>query len=297
MIQTIRNFFTFNPVKEHEGVKAEKAENQIKVRSIFERSMVSRVVPSVLGSTLLSAIGATVLSGGVSAVPFAIVRSALGAMGPAAMKAVVYGGVALGVSLLARGFSNPKKLLYEISIINTVVLNKWDSVKYPWWNEVTQGVYLSAQPQKSLGHFEEMKKLAGGRQIHVITMLEEHEVNGFSPWNEAYTQNDYQILGIEQTVVDTPDFLPVPQDKIKSTVARIKEIVEDGGIVFVHCKAGRGRSATAVVCHMLENYQSELNNVDADAAIKYVKDKRSVISINSRQKRAITTYAEQFNKI
>lgn len=124
MIQTIQNFFTFNSVKsEQESVKAEKAENQNKVRSIFERSMMSRVVPSIAGSTLLSAIGAIVLSGGVSAVPFAIVRSALGLLGPAAMKAVVYGGVALGVSLLARGFSNPKKLLYEISIINTVVLN------------------------------------------------------------------------------------------------------------------------------------------------------------------------------
>lgn len=74
-----------------------------------------------------------------------------------------------------------------------------------------------------------------------------------------------------------------------------KEIHENPGHAFVHCKAGRGRSATVVICYLIK-YGTSLHQIPANelnsvqAAIAYVKARRPDININPRQYQAIVQF-------
>lgn len=51
----------------------------------------------------------------------------------------------------------------------------------------------------------------------------------------------------------TRDIFEAPcQEKLKKGVSFISEMAESGGSVYVHCKAGRTRSATLVGCYLMQ---------------------------------------------
>ena len=63
---------------------------------------------------------------------------------------------------------------------------------------------------------------------------------------KAYAQFD-----VEQLWLPTVDFTPPSLGNIHRGVNFIDKHVDAGGKVYVHCKAGRGRSATVVLCWLI----------------------------------------------
>ena len=61
----------------------------------------------------------------------------------------------------------------------------------------------------------------------------------------------YDQHGIEQLRLPTTDFTPPSLEHVQRGVDFITRHIEQGGNVYVHCKAGRGRSATVVVCWLI----------------------------------------------
>ena len=61
----------------------------------------------------------------------------------------------------------------------------------------------------------------------------------------------YQQYGIEQLRVPTIDFTPPSLESVIKGVEFITRHVEQGDNVYVHCKAGRGRSATVALCWLM----------------------------------------------
>ena len=61
----------------------------------------------------------------------------------------------------------------------------------------------------------------------------------------------YEKIGIEQLWLPTVDFTPPTIEDIRQAINFIERHQRDGGKVYVHCKAGRGRSATVVLCWMM----------------------------------------------
>ncbi|MFT4554018.1 MAG: protein-tyrosine phosphatase, partial [Chlamydiales bacterium] len=55
--------------------------------------------------------------------------------------------------------------------------------------------------------------------------------------------------------------------------------------VYIHCKAGVGRSASVVIAYLMK-----VKGMDYDEAFHLVKSKRSQIKINERQKQGILNY-------
>lgn len=191
-------------------------------------------------------------------------------------------------------YLNAKSILHEVSLLNTVILHRFvEYTNAPWHNEVIPGLYLGAQPMLNLDHHLELPKQLGVDTI--LTMVElEHEL-GVGLLTEPVKPDDWRLAGgIQQHVIDTPDFLPVSQQKIHQAVEIIHECIQRGGKIYIHCKAGRGRSATAVVCYLLK-YGMQINGEmkffdDPVHAISYVKTKRSVISLNPKQMQAIVQF-------
>jgi len=68
------------------------------------------------------------------------------------------------------------------------------------------------------------------------------------------SKEDWKKEGFSQHQVKTQDMKPLQLEDTIDAVEFIKKEVERGRKVYVHCKAGVGRSATAVCCYFLEKY-------------------------------------------
>ncbi|XP_006896826.1 PREDICTED: phosphatidylglycerophosphatase and protein-tyrosine phosphatase 1 [Elephantulus edwardii] len=118
----------------------------------------------------------------------------------------------------------------------------------------------------------------------VITMNEEYETrflcNNAKEWKE---------VGVEQLRLSTVDMTGVP------TVANLKKGVEFvlkykllGQCVYVHCKAGRSRSATMVAAYLIQ-----VHNWSPEEAIGFLTKIRSHIHIRPGQLEVL----KEFHKI
>lgn len=101
-----------------------------------------------------------------------------------------------------------------------------------WWDHVDKQVILGARPFR-----RDAKRLRELGVTGVVNMCEEY----FGPMRE------YERLGIEQLHLPTVDFTHPLVDHVEAGAAFIEKHVSNNGIVYVHCKAGRARSATIVL--------------------------------------------------
>lgn len=62
-------------------------------------------------------------------------------------------------------------------------------------------------------------------------------------------------MGVENLRFNVVDMFEAPsQEMLTQGVDFINENVKDGKVVYVHCKAGRSRSATLVGCYLMKVY-------------------------------------------
>jgi atypical dual specificity phosphatase len=178
-----------------------------------------------------------------------------------------------------------KELLYEISLLYTLFGNK------EWWNTITPQIVLGAIP---LGphHAQRLKKEGVNA---VLTMLEDFELE--QGIVQPISSDEWAQQGIEHHHIKAVDFTGVPVDQIQQGVAFLENQIRDGKKVYVHCKAGRGRSATIVVAYLLKQSYAQTNTTfsDAYAAIhQQVKAARPQINLNANQQQTIRDYYQRY---
>jgi atypical dual specificity phosphatase len=67
--------------------------------------------------------------------------------------------------------------------------------------------------------------------------------------------------GVEFLQLSTTDIFETPcQEKLQQGVLFINKFRNTGGSVYVHCKAGRTRSATLVGCYLMQVRENSNNN-------------------------------------
>ncbi len=76
-------------------------------------------------------------------------------------------------------------------------------------------------------------------------------------------------LGIEQLHLPTLDYHSPTIDDARRALEFIRRHADAGGRVYVHCKAGRGRSATLVLCYLIA--ACGLSPDEADARLRRVR--------------------------
>jgi atypical dual specificity phosphatase len=109
-----------------------------------------------------------------------------------------------------------------------------------WWNFVEPQVILGARPLR-----QDVQTLWDAGVRGVVNTCAEY----------AGPVDEYQRLGIEQLHIPTIDFTPPSLEDVNRSVEFMQQIVTAGNVVYVHCKAGRARSATVVLCWLIRYRQ------------------------------------------
>jgi len=120
-----------------------------------------------------------------------------------------------------------------------MLLGRWLKVRN-WWDPVDQQIILGALPLA-----KDVKSLAAAGVTGVVNTCEEYR--GPLP--------QYQMHGIEQFRMPTIDFTHPRFQDICQAVEFISQHVNRGGKVYIHCKAGRARSATVAMCWLIKSRQ------------------------------------------
>lgn len=180
-----------------------------------------------------------------------------------------------GTALLTILAKNWKGLLFEISLLFT------SRNRLPWWHEIDENLVLGAIPL-----IEHKAHLTSLRITAVFSILDIHE----------YSTKFVKILfATENLITSTPDFQAVDPEDIQEAVNQLVTWIKAGHKVYVHSKAGRGRSASIVVAYCMRYGIPENRTPSLEQAIAYVKGKRPQISLNPRQQEAIIEWFRRFN--
>ncbi|XP_010275392.1 PREDICTED: putative dual specificity protein phosphatase DSP8 [Nelumbo nucifera] len=167
------------------------------------------------------------------------------------------------------------RILFYPTLLYNVVRNKIQS-EFRWWDRVDEFVLLGAVPfPTDVPHLKQL----GVRGV--ITLNE--------PYETLVPTSLYHAHGIEHLVIPTRDYLFAPSfGDICKAVDFIHKNASSGKTTYVHCKAGRGRSTTIVLCYLVEHKQ-----MSPDTAYEYVRSIRQRVLLASSQWQAVQEYYHQ----
>lgn len=118
----------------------------------------------------------------------------------------------------------------------------------------------------------------------VVSMNEDFELKFWVPSSKEWAEKGVQFLQL-----NTPDIFHAPsQEKLRRGVRFIQGFQGSGSSVYVHCKAGRTRSATLVGCYLMQR-----NDWDPKTAVDFMVSKRHHVLLRSKQLSAINTYFKE----
>ncbi|XP_054006182.1 phosphatidylglycerophosphatase and protein-tyrosine phosphatase 1 isoform X2 [Hylaeus anthracinus] len=172
------------------------------------------------------------------------------------------------------------RLTFYPSLLYNVLMEKVSSRN--WYNRIDEVVVLGALPFRRM-----TDQLIAEENIKgVISMNEDYELQLFSN-----TEKEWRMKNVEFLQLSTTDIFQSPsQEKLQCGVEfinkfRSPEINSRGGSVYVHCKAGRTRSATLVGCYLMMR-----NQWTPEEAVDYMREKRPHILLHTAQWNALRLF-------
>lgn len=156
------------------------------------------------------------------------------------------------------------------SLSYNVVLNKLNI--RPWYNRVDDRVIIGALPWLSIK--EELIEKENVR--YVVSMNENFELSWLKRW--VVNGHHWNASRVNFLQLQTQDIFETPsQDKLRTGVDFIMSC-EDGDSCYVHCKAGRTRSATLVCCYLMKRH-----NWTPEQAYELLAEKRPQLALHKPQ--------------
>jgi len=189
----------------------------------------------------------------------------------------IVAGIAFAITSASTLLVRSPRGLYNLSLTYTFLTNGIKGHQY--WNEVQPGIVLGAIPlNKHKQDLLRKEKITG-----VLSLLEDYEMEPgimYSPVQPA----DWKSAGVDTKWVRTLDFEPVTSAKLEEGADWIHQHLQGGPDrkVYVHCKAGRGRSTATVLVYMWKYF-----GIPVEDGWRMVKAKRPQINLNKRQMAAV----------
>jgi protein-tyrosine phosphatase len=208
--------------------------------------------------------------------------------GSLAIPAATFGAV-LGFGLAAIGFQIYKflpQMVYETSLPLVLAHVKLNAATRNWWDEITQKIVLGGIPLESENHDRTLPHGVGIKAV--LSVVEDFELRRAGLFTVPASVKKWKEKNVEQLVINVPDCMPVPVEKIRQAVDFLHKMHLANKKSYVHCKAGHGRSAAMVICYLLK-HDNQIKSVEE--AYKYVKSKRPQILLNRFQLKTVEEFA------
>ncbi|KAK1437575.1 hypothetical protein QVD17_03369 [Tagetes erecta] len=166
------------------------------------------------------------------------------------------------------------RILFYPTLLYNVCRNKIQA-EFRWWDEIDQFLLLGAVPFPK--DVPRLKQLGVGG---VITLNE--------PFETLVPSSLYKAHGIDHLVIPTRDYLFAPSFvDIDRAVNFIHTKATSCRTTYVHCKAGRGRSTTIVLCYLVE-----YKHMTPASALEYVRSRRPRVLLAPSQWKVIQEYTQ-----
>ena len=178
-----------------------------------------------------------------------------------------------------------------MSILNKIAL--YPSIVYgvameylgmrTWYTRIDEHCVLGALPmERNYKQIIETEKVKA-----VLTLNEDHELY------YSISKSEWARQGINYLQIPIKDYVGVASlEQIKKSVEFIKKHKEKNECVYVHCKAGRYRSALIVACYLIGTKEMK-----PEQAISFLVSLRPHVILNAkRQLNAMNGYYEFLNK-
>ena len=164
------------------------------------------------------------------------------------------------------------RALFYPTLVYNVVRNRLQA-EFRWWDKVDEFILLGAVPFPI-----------------DVPRLKDLGVRGVITLNESYETlvptTLYHDHGIDHLVIPTRDYcFAPPLNDICRAVDFIHKNALSGCTTYVHCKAGRGRSTTIVICYLVHHKQ-----MSPDVAYEFVRSIRPRVLLASSQWQAVQDY-------
>ncbi|UUO07082.1 dual specificity protein phosphatase family protein [Blastopirellula sp. J2-11] len=109
--------------------------------------------------------------------------------------------------------------------------------RWRWWDRIDEHVIIGALPSEKIA-----TEIIAAGVTAVVNTCQEY----------AGPLATYAKSGVEQLHLPTIDFVPPSLEDVKRGVEFIDQQITAGKQVYIHCKAGRARSATIVICWLIK---------------------------------------------
>lgn len=165
------------------------------------------------------------------------------------------------------------RVVYYPTLAFNVLLGRVLRIR-PWWSRVDDCVVLGALPFAA-----DAKPLYEDEGVRgVVNTCMEYE----GPV-EAYAE-----VGIEQLWTPTIDFTHPSIESVIEGVQFIERFASRGESVYVHCKAGRARSATIVACWLMQS-----RGFSPEQAQQWLSERRRHVNQRLAQRPVVQEFARR----
>ncbi|MEC7599054.1 MAG: phosphatidylglycerophosphatase and protein-tyrosine phosphatase 1 family protein [Planctomycetota bacterium] len=164
------------------------------------------------------------------------------------------------------------QLLFVPTLAWNMLLGRYLRVRR-WWDRVDDHVIIGALPFPS-----DVPRLRDEGVRGVVNTCLEY----------AGPQRGYESAGIEQHRMPTVDFTHPELADVEKAVEFIKGHADKDQSVYVHCKAGRARSATVVLCWLIQEH-----GMTPEQGQKLLLEKRPHVNPKLVERPVVQTFFEK----
>lgn len=187
----------------------------------------------------------------------------------------------VGTGEMARAMT---KLTFYPTLLFNVVMEKVSSRR--WWDRVDDTVILGAIPFRS-----DLPKLLNEEKVkRVVTLNEDFELRFSKRW--TVQPEEWAAHGVKHLHLRVVDLVAAPSlQQTRKGVDFILEAKKLRETVYVHCKAGRTRSATVVAAYLIEEA-----GMTPTEAVKRLVALRPHVSVRRPQQQLLDLYYDDYRK-
>lgn len=164
------------------------------------------------------------------------------------------------------------RTLFWPTFLWNVALGRWLKRRH-WWDRIEPQILLGAMPLR-----RDVPTLAAEGVTGVINMCQEY----------AGPIDLYREHQIQQLHLPTVDFNPPSLEQVRQGVDFIEKQLGNGGTVYIHCKAGRARSATVLICYLIQHRQ-----LSPDAAMQFILERRPHVLASLPKRQVVQDFTAQ----